>query len=259
MPRPARRSREAIHLSEPLHRQLSLYALSAGTAGVSALALAQPAKAQIVYTPAHEIIGRNERMLIDFNHDGTADVTIREVFWSLDTNGLFPGNSLQGKTTPGGAIELGPFNDFAANVKHGVRIGEFSPFRYSFAAIFQVTSFGTYYGGSSWSEFTPNGFLGVRFRIRGEDHYGWVRMSIRLYPIKHSIEALMTGYAYETQPNTPIRAGDTGQNDSGDGPTSQLTFPPQPEANQPLTLGVLALGAKGISVWRSGAPAIEKR
>lgn len=241
-------SRKPKPLSEALHRRLSLYALAAGAAGTS-MSLAKPAAAQIVYTPAHEVIGRNGTMLIDFDHDGTTDVTIREVFWSLDTNGLFPGNSLQAKPARGGGIEIGRYGEFAANVKHGVRIGESSLFHSGFAAIFQATSFGTYYGGSSWSEDTNNGFLGVRFRIGGENHYGWVRMSIRLYPMKHSMGVLMTGYAYETQPDTPIRAGDTGENDADDGDTSLMLSAP-PTERQP-TLGALALGADGLSVWRS--------
>jgi len=231
-------------LSESLHYQLSTYAIAAGAAGVSVMALTSPSEAQIIYTPAHEIIGRNGTMLIDFDHDGSTDVTIREIFWSLDTNGLFPGNSLQAKPAARGGIEIGPYDEFAANVKHGVSIGKSSPFHSGFAPVFQVTRFGTYYGGSSWSEDTSNGFLGVRFRISGEDHYGWVRMSIRLYPMKHSIGVLLTGYAYETEPNKPIRAGDTGQNEVDEGPTSQMFS--APATRQQPTLGALALGASGI-------------
>ena len=240
--------RKTAKLSKSLHRDLSLYALAAGAAG--ATTLATPAEAQIVYTPAHQIIGRNGMMLIDFDHDGTTDVTVREVFWSLDTNGLFPGNSLQAKPTAGGGIEIGPYSEFAANVKLGVGIGESSPFHSRFAPVFQATSFGVYYGGSSWSEDTTNGFLGVRFRIGGEAHYGWVRMSIRLYPMKHSMGVLLTGYAYETQPNKPIRAGDTGENDESEGTSSQMNILPQPEAKDQPMLGALALGSRGLQLWR---------
>ena len=41
-------------LSDSVHHQLSLYALAASAAGVGVLALAQPADAKIVYTPAHK-------------------------------------------------------------------------------------------------------------------------------------------------------------------------------------------------------------
>lgn len=68
MPRSHRHSRKAKPLPESLRRQLTLYALAAGAAGVGATALAQPAEAQIVYTPADEVIERKGEMLIDLNH-----------------------------------------------------------------------------------------------------------------------------------------------------------------------------------------------
>ena len=39
-----------------------LYALAAGAAGVQLLALAPPAEAEIVYTGAHQAIGRNQTL-----------------------------------------------------------------------------------------------------------------------------------------------------------------------------------------------------
>jgi hypothetical protein len=48
-----RPSRAPSKLSESLHQRLNMYALVAGAAGVSALALMPPAEAKIVYTPAH--------------------------------------------------------------------------------------------------------------------------------------------------------------------------------------------------------------
>jgi hypothetical protein len=104
-------------------------------------------------------------MLIDFDHDGTTDVTVREVFWSLDTNGLFPGNSLQAKPTAGGGIEIGPYSEFAANVKLGVGIGESSPFHSRFAPVFQATSFGVYYGGVHGRKTQPTDFSACGFAL----------------------------------------------------------------------------------------------
>ena len=51
-----------------------------------------------------------------------------------------------------------------------------------------------------------NKFLGLRFIINGEVHYGWARFSVRsgyfLFALK------LSGYAYETSPDTTILAGD---------------------------------------------------
>jgi hypothetical protein len=52
-------------------------------------------------------------------------------------------------------------------------------------------------------------FLGVRFVINGEVHYGWIgfRCVTVAYPV---ITAKLGGWAYETVPNKSISAGDTG-------------------------------------------------
>src|ERR1039458_9779518 len=72
-------SREAVKVPQSLHNSLALYALAAGATGVGVLALAQPAEGEVVYTPAHEVIGRNQSFAIDLNHDGITDFTIQNV------------------------------------------------------------------------------------------------------------------------------------------------------------------------------------
>src|SRR5271167_317755 len=68
---------KTANLPESVHHQLSMYALAAGAAGVSVLALARPAEAKIVYTPAHIGIGRGGQVGIDLNHDGITDFYIQ--------------------------------------------------------------------------------------------------------------------------------------------------------------------------------------
>jgi len=63
----------SVRLSEPLNHRLSQYALAASAAGVGVLALAQPAEARIVYTPAHRYIRLNHPLGIDLNRDGIVD------------------------------------------------------------------------------------------------------------------------------------------------------------------------------------------
>jgi hypothetical protein len=47
-----KRSRDTVTLSDSVHHQLNMYALAASAAGVSVLALAQPAECKIIYTHA---------------------------------------------------------------------------------------------------------------------------------------------------------------------------------------------------------------
>lgn len=243
MLRPAARSRKQKPLSESLHRQLSLYALAAGGVG---MALARPAEAQIVYTPTHQTISRSQRIDIDLNHDGVTDVAIREIPWFLGGDGFFPGNSLQAEPRrAGGGIKQGLQGDAAA-LAPGSKIGPGDPFYRRAAMMAEYTSSAVYYYGS-WAN-AKNGYLGIRFLINGEAHYGWARLNAG-YDYHHKdIFALLTGYAYETQPDTPIRAGDTGQNDPDDSTGQTL---PIPAIKEQRTLGALALGTTGIAVWRS--------
>lgn len=244
MPRPAARSRKAKPLSESLHRQLSFYAVAASAAGVGAMALAQPAEAQIVYTPADETIQFHGTIPIDLDHDGITDVTIVDRPWAYGTN-HYPGNSVKAVARAGAGIERSPLQaDFAADLLRGASIGPSSQFNGRAIMFRAVDPAGTYYSGS-WGD-TTNRYLGIRFQIAGEIHYGWARMDVWL--AWRRIKVKLTGYAYETQPNTPIRAGDTGQNDES---SSNQVNVPVPEAQNQPSLGALALGARGLSAWRS--------
>jgi hypothetical protein len=247
MSREKEQSRKIVKLSDSLHRELTSYVLAAGAAGVSVLALAPPCEGQIVYTPAHEFIDRNGMMLIDLNHDGITDVMVREVFWTYGVNGDFPGNSVQAVTRKGSGIRWRSQSRSAFPMVRGSEIGSTFRFRSGAEVMIEATNFGVYYGGS-WSENATDRFLGIRFRIGEETHYGWARLSVRLGTPKHGIGVLLTGYAYEAQPDTPIRAGDTGDRDALD-PTGEVFSSPKPEAKQ-AGLGVLALGVHGRAFFR---------
>ena len=78
-----RTSRKSSALSGSLHpRARTLYALAASAAGVGMLALAQPAGAKIVYTPAHKSITPNHTIPLDLNHDGTVDFRLKDIYYT---------------------------------------------------------------------------------------------------------------------------------------------------------------------------------
>jgi hypothetical protein len=67
------------------------------------------------------------------------------------------------------------------------------------------------------------------------------------------------GYAYETIPNKPIIAGATHGPDYDAQPASESIETHTPA---PATLGMLALGAPGLSIWRREeevAAALERK
>ena len=63
-------TRNVSRLNQKLDRKLTAYMAAAGAAGVSMLALAQPAEAKVVYTNANLNIGN---VAIDLNNDGIND------------------------------------------------------------------------------------------------------------------------------------------------------------------------------------------
>ena len=74
--------RKTANLSRSVHHQLNLYALAASAAGVSAIALAQPAEAKIVYTPIHKQLPINQYFPLDLNHDGVVDFNLLDRHWT---------------------------------------------------------------------------------------------------------------------------------------------------------------------------------
>jgi hypothetical protein len=79
-------------------------------------------------------------------------------------------------------------------------------------------------------------FLGLEFRINGENHFGWARLSVRSSASNCATRAILTGFAYETDPNRPINAGQTRE----DANTGEVNL----DVAEPATLGRLARGTR---------------
>jgi hypothetical protein len=94
----------------------------------------------------------------------------------------------------------------------------------------------------AWKNIT-NGYVGLKFYIQGEIHYGWARLNVTVAG-HEGIYALLTGCAYETVANKPIVTGKTKGADVGD-----ITVVNENNA-EPATLGALARGAAGLGSWR---------
>jgi hypothetical protein len=86
-----------------------------------------------------------------------------------------------------------------------------------------------------------NGYLGLKFMIDGQVHFGWARVTVT----KHIGEVVLTGYAYETVANKHLKAGQTSETPQEEAKTSASAYP----ASGP-SLGMLAKGADAMEVWR---------
>ena len=203
----AKRSRVPALLFDGLEQRLKTYALAASAAGVGLMALAQTGEAEIVYTPVHVIVPANGSYSIDLNNDGKVDYIIAE-FDNLNRGELYFGDDFNGV----GAVRHGTSDCYctqALALRRGVTVGPGR--RFFFPTVLNIvfadkvgTSSYFYYG--QWINVTDR-YLGLKFTVNGQFYYGWARMTTH---VTHThIEGLITGYAYETVANTPIRAGQT--------------------------------------------------
>ncbi len=239
----AREPRAVSNLSQSFHHQLSMYALAAGAAGVGVLALAQPAEGKIVYTPAHKKIAFNHgEVFFDLNHDGINDF------------GFYARSS---HTTSGGSefLNIDPAqkgnaiwsiqsdkHSCAAALPRGRRIGAKRPFKSNnLLMLFESGTAGNQ--GTMvcpWANVRKSAYLGLKFMIKGKIHFGWARVDF-------TSVAILTGYAYETIPNKSIIAGKTnGPEDIVERPAATGKAPNA----KPASLGLLATGSPGLSIWK---------
>ena len=234
------------NLSESTHRQLKMYALAAGAAGVSVMALTEPSAAKIVYTPDHAKMSHvgTFPFALDLNHDGIPDFT-------------FPTSSFVNSGFFQSAMAVSPVaknnrawgDQYASALKAGVRVGVNEKFDNPGNLLMGLSSgtSGGFHGfRGPWEgegKGVKNRYLGLKFVIKGEIHFGWARINFT-----NPGYVILTGYAYETIPNKPIITGKTEGPDNASGEESNATLTaPTPE---PATLGALAMGAGGLSIWR---------
>jgi len=255
---PSRSYRTALKLTDSTNRHLNMYALTATAAGVGLMALAQPAQAKIVYTPAHLNFSQHPSLALDLNHDGIGD-------FILALGGRGTGNGYYWQSAYVAAARSNNMDEAIVSATGGspavaLRVGSrIGPGRLFGGLGVLVNHFSHFMKGGAtstrWFDQWANGgkglkdrYLGLKFYIKGEVHFGWARVTVTTSG--KTFTATLTGYAYETIPNKSIIAGKTKGPD--DGTIREQASPASfaAPAATPVTLGLLALGSPGLSVWR---------
>jgi hypothetical protein len=220
-----------MHPSENFDSRLAAYATAATAAGVCLLAASLPARAEVVFTPAHTTFNSGTAS-IDLNHDGINDFVLSIYHFApgdkrLAASGLGRGNGVLGAPSGSG------YPPFAVRAGYRIGAGGEAFWKREAPAVNVAATFGSYIGGP----FANTGlrFMGFKFKVNGETHYGWAALNVRARVNKHApeIEASLLGYAYETEAEKAIPAGDT-----GNGANARLSD----HIPEPGTLGALALG-----------------
>jgi hypothetical protein len=236
------RPKSSLH--ESLNHRLGLYALAAGAASLAAPA---PTEAEVVYTPAHQAIEAGGFYVLDLNHDGVADFRFGNVgrasfgvFYvePWGASGSFNGEQVEATGPP-----------YPLALRPGAPIGPGKLFYgsdggSSYNQILAGNNQGAIFG--NWVD-VSNRCVGLRFRINGENHYGWARLSVQVNGT--AVSALLNGYAYETVANQGLRAGQTSETATYPETTGLATgdqadnHAEQPVLSLTRSLGWLARGA----------------
>ncbi len=263
-------------LSSKVNKRLVAYA-TAASAGLSAGTI--PADAEIVYTPANTPIERNVPVALDLNHDGIIDFELSNNFISkIYTNGsgcshglcIFSDALKIDPVQTGNAIWATSSFDRTRGVrKKKINVAIPSPwgmyvlaperrFQASnlvmdFYRVQRSLSSGTSQSGGPWNKGKEYSgpYLGLKFMINGEVHYGWARVEVQ--PRGLNITATLTGYAYETVPNAGIVTGLTHRPPGECGSATAASFGKADAAS----LGWLAQGATGLTTWRTKGDAAQ--
>ena len=242
-------SLKPINSPDSFQKHLHMYALAASAAGVSMLALASPAEAEIIYKSANTHIGLNQVVSFDLNGDGIVDFNFVD-FWRNSTGGDSFGNLSVTYAQSGNAVMGTVGGRYASALRVGVPIGpngKFSPSGLMAWGFQQTTAPYKARCYGPWKS-KANRYLGLKFMISGEAHYGWARLTETCK--KGENTALLSGYAYETIPNQAITSGKKKGNLEDEGLTGSESTPQSVPVPTPASLGMLAGGAPALSIWR---------
>ncbi len=246
-------------LPETINDRMKLYSVAAAAAGVSILALAQPAEAEMIVTKRSLPIIHESPVSLDLNKDGIADFQF-SLFTYRDVGRYSTRASLNMRALTRGAViasrKEGGFvyGAYGSALIRGAKIGPSANFSsgYGFGESYVTiekssgpTASRRLYG--QWGDNAHNRFLGVKFKVHGATHFGWVRLTVNT-TTNGLLSGTITGYAYETVPNTPILAG------TAEKPTAEVQVldgaPEKGKSQSGPSLGMLALGATSLALWR---------
>jgi len=250
----AHRSSKNVHtpttnaeLPARFEKMAAAYVTVASAVAGAALMSASTAEAKIVYT--QKTVSITSSYAIDLNGDGISDFTIDRCF-----NCLPHGSRLQVLlSASGNEVLQGTFPGYAADLPRGAAIGPkqvFTSRTSNYGGVFMAggSAYGTAYSFSDgpWIG-AKNRFLGLKFLINGQVHFGWARLTVA----KGVARVVLTGFAYETIPNKSLQAGQTTE-PPADGVRNEASSSALPAPGP--SLGMLASGADAIDIWRKRDP-----
>jgi hypothetical protein len=182
-----------------------------------------PSEAKVIYTETYQVTQPGVPLYIDLNHDGINDFLLRTNFY-VGTSGTNAELSARGYQNASNVVagrrysrDGGYFVSAASALPAGARIGPKGNFALEFPSLAEehFNRVGNQYSDlGAWADGgkgVKDRYLGLKFVINGEIHYGWARLNVNLAHQRQvgDVTGTLTGYAYETVPNKSIIAGET--------------------------------------------------
>jgi hypothetical protein len=188
-----------------ISKDLLTTAAAIATVGLGTFALPQLGMAEVVFTPVNQSVqGPRGQLAFDLNNDGIPDASVSVYSTFILGSG---GNFLRVNDLGAHGLQTG--NAIAANKQRyayagqgGQRLGSSAHFSNNAIMADHEADMNGSTNRGLWQNITSRRFLGVKFLISGQTHFGWIRFSSA-----NDAHAMVTGYAYETIPNKPIIAG----------------------------------------------------
>jgi hypothetical protein len=240
------KKRRTLPLPEKSAKRLAAYLMAAG-AGATLAASAAPANASIIYTPANLSFGADSSLSFSlspnslnvFNLNNHTSTLVLSGVHYLKSGHLFIGGAGNGSSVVIGrtwvrqlqrGAYIGPKLGTNNGWSGGELLGKWRRSRFSSGGGIDYSGTNT----GSWPD-GGKGFVGLRFLINGQEHYGWAAFVVGFHTRRTGYFGRLTEYAYDTVPNQGLDAGQTAS------------------TPEPGTLGLLALGSLGLGLWRRKA------
>ncbi|SRR5579872_136306 len=244
-------TRARAQLAVKIEQNLKTYALAASAAGVAVLACNAPAEAApvcktvdalMVFTatfglsPANQLVPALNLAQSYHTFSTHTSTGINRGFFTRNVPGAQPvvtSNGLVAALASG--ANIGPGGQFGDGVSYGLI--------FTFIPDYGATT--NHHRGNV--EFGKTNFLGFKFLISGQAHYGWVSLVSTI--VKRNsrtphVNTEIVAYGYESTPNTAIAAGSCGTS------SHATRVEGSHGAAETASIGALALGAQGIPAWR---------